>query len=79
MLDTYLSEEDNHDFAFLAHGSLVPTQFYLWNEMMMRSSAGEREKLKKILPHAAMLLSLYGGKVRGVYNGAAEKRYAYRL
>ena len=29
VLDTYLSEEDNTDFAFLAHGSLVPAQFYL--------------------------------------------------
>lgn len=65
VLDTYLSEEDNHDFAFLAHGSLVPTQFYLWNEMMMRSSAGEREKLKKYYPMLQRYYRFMAGKSEG--------------
>ena len=47
VLDTYLSEEDNRDFAFLALGSLVPAQFYLWNELMLRSTGQERERLRK--------------------------------
>lgn len=65
VLDTYLSEEDNHDFAFLAHGSLVPTQFYLWNEMMMRSSTGEREKLKKYYPMLQRYYRFMAGKSEG--------------
>lgn len=65
VLDTYLSEKENHDFAFLAHGSLVPTQFYLWNEMMMRSSAGEREALKKYYPMMRRYYRFMAGKSEG--------------
>lgn len=50
VLDTYLSEEGNTDFAFLAHGSLVPTQFYLWNEMLLRAGASERDRLRIYYP-----------------------------
>ena len=35
-LDLYLSEEDNKDFAFLLHGSLVPTQFVQYLELIKR-------------------------------------------
>ncbi|MBR5772407.1 MAG: hypothetical protein IKY00_04250 [Clostridia bacterium] len=35
-LETYLCEEDNKDFCFLLHGSLVPTQFYEYLELFNR-------------------------------------------
>lgn len=37
ILETYLSQEDNKDFAFLLHGSLVPTQFAQYLEMLKRA------------------------------------------
>ncbi|MCD7872126.1 MAG: hypothetical protein LUG21_02265 [Clostridiales bacterium] len=37
ILETYLSDEDNKDFAFLLHGSLVPTQFAQYYEMLKRA------------------------------------------
>lgn len=38
ILDTYLSEPDNPDFAFLHHGSPVPVQFYLYLELLKRTN-----------------------------------------
>ena len=37
ILETYLSDEENRDFAFLLHGSLVPTQFAQYLEMLKRA------------------------------------------
>lgn len=37
VLDTYLCDEDNKDFTFLLHGSLVPTQFYEYFELLKRT------------------------------------------
>lgn len=37
ILETYLSNDDNRDFAFLLHGSLVPTQFAQYLEMLKRA------------------------------------------
>lgn len=36
-LEMYLSDEDNKDFAFLLHGSLVPTQFAEYLELLKRT------------------------------------------
>ncbi len=43
ILETYLSDDDNSDFAFLLHGSLVPTQFVQYLEMLKREN--DKEKL----------------------------------
>ena len=37
IMDTYLSKADNQDFAFVSHGSLVPTQFYLFYEILQQA------------------------------------------
>lgn len=37
VLDTYLCDEDNKDFCFLLHGSLVPTQFAEYIELLKRT------------------------------------------
>lgn len=47
IMDTYLSEEENRDFAFVSHGSLVPTQFYLFYEILLRASKERRKEFKK--------------------------------
>lgn len=43
ILETYLSDDDNKDFDFLLHGSLVPTQFVQYLEMLKREN--DKEKL----------------------------------
>lgn len=63
ILDTYLSEEGNPDFAFLHHGSPVPVQFYLFAEIYKRS--GNREKLKKYYPLLKRYYSFLAGKSEG--------------
>ena len=36
-LETYVCDEDNNDFCFLLHGSLVPTQFAEYYELLKRT------------------------------------------
>lgn len=48
VLETYLCDEDNKDFAFLLHGSLVPTQFPEYLELLKRTN--NKEKLSYIYP-----------------------------
>lgn len=43
VLETYLCDEDNKDFAFLFHGSLVPTQFPEYLELLKKS--GNKQEL----------------------------------
>lgn len=38
VLDTYLCDENNKDYSFLLHGSLVPTQFPLYLELLKRTN-----------------------------------------
>ena len=40
-LNTYLMPPDSVDAAFLHHGSMVPTQFYLYAELLNRTSSRE--------------------------------------
>lgn len=40
-LDMYLCDESNRDFAFLLHGSLVPTQFVEYYELLKRTNDKE--------------------------------------
>lgn len=63
ILDIYLSEEDNEDFAFLAHGSLVPTQFYLYFEMLQTSK--NKEKLYKYYHRLRRYYEFMVGKSEG--------------
>lgn len=65
VLDTYLSEPDNQDFAFLAHGSLVPTQFYLWYELLQRADDARRMELKKYYPMLLRYYRFMAGKSEG--------------
>ena len=50
VLDLYLSEEDNDDFAFLHHGSPVPVQAFLFLELLQRAQDKSR-----LMAHYPML------------------------
>lgn len=63
ILDIYLSEENNEDFAFLAHGSLVPTQFYLYWEMLQVSK--NKEKLYRYYDRLRRYYKFMVGKSEG--------------
>ena len=62
-LDTYLSEKNNPDYAFLHHGSPVPVQMYLYLEMLKRSN--DKSKLLAMYPRAKLYYDFLAGKVRG--------------
>ena len=63
ILDIYLSEEENQDFAFLAHGSLVPTQFYLYWEMLQVCK--NKKKLYKYYDRLRRYYKFMVGKSEG--------------
>ena len=63
ILDTYLSDESNPDYAFLHHGSPVPVQMYLYLEMLKRKN--DKAKLLEMYPRAKLYYDFLAGKVRG--------------
>ena len=63
ILDTYLSEESNPDFAFLHHGSPVPTQIYHFFEMLQKTE--KREELLDFYCRLRLYYHYYSGKIRG--------------
>lgn len=65
VMDFYLSEEENQDFAFVFHGSLVPTQFYLWHELIQRANEKEREPLSSCYPMFRRYYRFFAGKTEG--------------
>ena len=62
-LDTYLSDEDNPDYAFLHHGSPVPVQMYLYLELLKKNN--NKEKLLSLYPRAKLYYDFLAGKIRG--------------
>ncbi|MDD7739754.1 MAG: trehalase family glycosidase [Fusicatenibacter sp.] len=69
IMDVYLSEEENTDFAFLFHGSLIPTQFYLYYEMMQKAAKEKRSDLKKYYPMFRRAWRFYSGRSEGSFTG----------
>ena len=63
IIDTYLSEEDNPDYAFLHHGSPVPVQIYQLYEMIQK--ADNKEHLLSYYARARLYYRFLAGKVRG--------------
>lgn len=62
IMDLYLSEEENKDFAFLYHGSMVPTQFFLWHELFMRAAGDEKKVLCDDYPMFRRYYLFFAGK-----------------
>ena len=63
ILDTYLSTEDNPDYAFLHHGSPVPVQIYQFYEMLQK--AKDKTHLLSYYPRARLYYLFLAGKIRG--------------
>ena len=63
ILDTYLSDEDNPDYAFLHHGSPVPVQIYQLYEMIQK--AEDKSHLLSYYPRARLYYRFLAGKIRG--------------
>lgn len=66
VLDTYLSEKDNQDFAFLFHGSMVPTQFYLFYELLRSCRQRAKPGSSSTIPCSGGIISFSLGKARGL-------------
>ncbi len=63
IIDTYLSDESNPDYAFLHHGSPVPVQIYQLYEMIQR--ADNKEHLLSYYSRARLYYRFLAGKTRG--------------
>ena len=63
IIDTYLSEEDNPDYAFLHHGSPVPVQIYQLYEMIQK--AEDKAHLLSYYARARLYYRFLAGKIRG--------------
>lgn len=63
IIDTYLSCEDNPDYAFLHHGSPVPVQIYQLYEMLQKTN--DKSTLLSFYPRARLYYLFLAGKIRG--------------
>ncbi len=61
ILDTYLSEESNKDYAFLHHGSPVPVQIYQLFEMLQKS---DDKKYLEFYDRVRLYYLFLSGKIR---------------
>ena len=62
-LETYITDEDNPDYAFLHHGSPVPVQMYLYLEMLKK--AEDKSELLALYPKLKHYYEFLAGRVKG--------------
>ncbi len=67
IIDTYLSDETNKDYAFLHHGSPVPVQIYQLYEMIQK--AEDKQHLLTYYPRARLYYLFLAGKIRNSTTG----------
>ncbi|MDE6413094.1 MAG: hypothetical protein K2K42_04290 [Eubacterium sp.] len=79
ILETYLAEEDNVDYAFLLHGSLVPTQFAQYSELLKKSK--NRKPLfalyDKMLRYYKYIAGITEGSTTGKFGNNLLTTYDY--
>lgn len=63
ILDLYLSDRDNRDYAFLLHGSPVPVHIYQYFDMLCRTN--DKDKLYKYYDRVKMFYDFLAGKING--------------
>lgn len=63
ILDLYLSEEDNPDYAFLLHGSPVPVHLYQYYEMLQKCK--DKTRLSAYYGRAKRYYDFLAGKING--------------
>ena len=62
-LDMYLCDDENKDFAFLLHGSLVPTQFVEYFELLKRTE--NKHELDFMYPKMKRYYEFLRGRIDG--------------
>ncbi|MDE6723396.1 MAG: hypothetical protein K2J55_04290, partial [Eubacterium sp.] len=79
ILETYLAEEDNKDYAFLLHGSLVPTQFAQYGELLKKCE--DRKPLfalyDKMLRYYKYIAGITEGSTTGKFGNNLLTTYDY--
>ena len=73
ILETYLADEDNQDYAFLLHGSLVPTQFAQYGELLKKSK--DRESLFALYDK----MHRYYNYIAGITEGSTTGKFGNDL
>lgn len=63
ILDLYLSDENNKDYAFLLHGSPVPVHIYQYFDMLCR--ADDKTKLYSYYSRVKMFYDFLAGRING--------------
>lgn len=63
ILDMYLSDKDNPDYAFLLHGSPVPVHLYQYFEML--NHANDKTSLYGYYDRAKLFYDFLAGKING--------------
>lgn len=63
ILDLYLSDSDNKDYAFLLHGSPVPVHLYQYFEMLNHTN--DKQALYAYYDRAKLFYDFLAGKIRG--------------
>lgn len=63
ILDLYLSDENNRDYAFLLHGSPVPVHIYQYFDMLCRTN--DKNKLYGYYDRVKMFYDFLAGKING--------------
>ena len=63
VLEQYLSGPENSDFAFVHHGSLVPVQFYLYQDLLAR--AQDKAGLLRLYPAMRRYYEFLAGRGEG--------------
>lgn len=73
ILDLYLSDKDNPDYAFLLHGSPVPVHIYQYFDMLCRTN--DKQKYYKYYDRARLFYLFLAGKI----NGSTTDKFKTRL
>ena len=73
VLDMYLNSSDNNDYCFLLHGSLVPTQFEQYQELLKRTND------KSELDYLYDKMKLYYEFIQGRTNGSTCAKFGNGL
>ena len=73
ILDLYLSDKDNKDYAFLLHGSPVPVHLYQYYEMLQKTS--DKSELYDYYDRAKMFYDFLAGKINGSTTATFEYFY----
>jgi len=63
ILDLYMSDSDNKDFAVLLHGSPVPVLIYQFQEMLKR--AGDKTGILRYYSRVKLFYDFLAGKING--------------